>query len=184
MKITLRQQRCTRHDSPRERATRCLRANSILLPALVIDGPLGAHYQHLPAGKSPAFLAICTQLKNSIEQTVVAWGGRGKEQPRTDSRSSCFEKDTSRATSYAMSRLSRSAQSSANVEAFRVIVGPATSTSATLFNSLAGYPAGSSGSQHVKSTPAPHDRSFHFSRGECLLRNRPAATSRASEVIR
>jgi hypothetical protein len=161
-----------------------LPGNSILLPALVIDEPFSTHYQSLSDGKSPYFLAICAELKNSIEETVIAWRARGKELPRTDSRSSCFEKDTSRATSYAMSRLSRSAQSSANVAAFRVIVGAATATSATLSNSLAGNPRGVSGTQHVKSTPAPHDRSFHFSRGECLLRNRPAATSRASEVSR
>jgi hypothetical protein len=112
-----------------------------LLPALVIDEPCSPHYQKLCDAKSPYFLAICVQLKNSFEEMVIAWDARGSELPRTDSRSSRFEKDTPRATSYAMSRLSRSAQSSANVAAFRVIVGAAKSTSATLSNSSAGYPA-------------------------------------------
>ena len=146
MKITLRQQRREQHDSPREEAQRCLRASSILLPALVIDERHRLHYLMLSDVKSPDFLAICRQRKNSLEETVIAWGACGKDPPRTDSRSSCFEKDTSRATSYAMSRLSRSAQSSANVAAFRVIVGTATSTSATLSNSLAGIPAAPAGS--------------------------------------
>jgi hypothetical protein len=117
-----------------------LRDNSILLPALVIGASCSAHYVGLHDGKSPDFLAICAHLKTRPRKFVIAWNAGRRALPRTDSRSSRFEKDTSRATPYAMTRLSRSAQSSANVAAFRVIVGAATSTSATLSNSPAGIP--------------------------------------------